>query len=164
MAGIKKRISLLNLALPATPNIQEDENFLEFNRLYSAVKLLASAVDAMQPAQIALATEAIGFGRFVNFYDSDGELCARLADAHAGKPAHAFCLTEDLVAGDSAEFLCQGLHPGFSGLTRATRYFLASSGLVSAAPPALPKIQQALGLALSPTTMWVQCPIDYLGS
>lgn len=164
MAGVKKRISLLNLALPATPNIQEDENFIEFNRLYSAIKLLASAVDAMQPSQIALATEAIGFGRFVNFYDYNGELCARLADANAGKPAHAFCLTEDLVSGDSAEFLCQGLHPGFTGLTRGTRYFLATGGLVSTAPPSLPKIQQALGVALSPTTMWVQCPIDYLGS
>ena len=163
--ALKKRISLLNLSLPAVPPVQEDENFVEFNRLYNAVKLLADRLDAMQPSVVATATEDIGFGRFVNFYDSgDGELSARLADATTSKPAHAFCLTQDLVAGDSAEFICQGLHPGFSGLAPGTRYFLGTGGLVSTSPPALPLIQQALGVAISDSSMWVQCVIDYLGS
>lgn len=160
----KQRISLLNLALPAVPPVQDDENFVEFNRIYSAVKLLANRLDAMQPVAVATAGEAIGFGRFVNFYDSGGSLYARLADATASKPAHAYCLTQDLEAGDSAEFICMGLHPGFSGLTPGQRYFLATGGLVSSSPPALPKIQQALGVALSDSSMWVQCVIDYLGS
>ena len=160
----KKRISLLNLALPAIPPVQEDENFVEFNRIYNAVKLLADRLDAMQPTAVATASEDIGFGKFVNFYTNAGALTARVADSTAGKPAHAFCLTQDLVAGDSAEFICMGLHPGFTGLTPGTRYFLATGGLVTTSPPALPRIQQALGVALSDSTMWVQCVIDYLGS
>ena len=160
----KKRISLLNLALPAIPPVQEDENFVEFNRIYNAVKLLADRLDAMQPTAVATASEDIGFGKFVNFYNNAGALTARVADSTAGKPAHAFCLTQDLVAGDSAEFICMGLHPGFTGLTPGTRYFLATGGLVTTSPPALPRIQQALGVALSDSTLWVQCVIDYLGS
>lgn len=162
--ALKKRISLLNLSLPAVPPVQNDENFVEFNRLYNAVKLLADRLDAMQPTVVATASEDIGFGKFVNLYNSSGTLAARLADATASKPAHAFCLTQDLIIGDSAEFICQGLHPGFAGLTPGTRYFLGTGGLVSTAPPALPQIQQALGFAENETTMWVQCPIDYLGS
>lgn len=160
----KKRISLLNLSLPAVPPVQDDENFVEFNRLYNAIKLLADRLDAMQPTAVAEATEDIGFGRFVNFYNVSGSLKARLANATNGRPAHAFCLTQDLVAGDSAEFICMGLHPGFTGLTPGTRYFLGTGGLVTASPPALPQIQQALGVALSDSSMWVQCVIDYLGS
>lgn len=160
----KKRISLLNLSLPAVPPVQDDENFVEFNRLYNAVKLLADRLDAMQPTAVATATEDIGFGRFVSFYEVSGALSARLADSTASKPAHAFCLTQDLVAGDSAEFICMGLHPGFTGLVPGTRYFLGTGGLVTTSPPASPKIQQALGVAISDTSMWVQCVIDYVGS
>ena len=160
---LKKRISLLNLSLPAVPPIQEDENFVEFNRLYNAVKILADRLDAMQPSVVARATEDIGFGRFVNFYDVDGELSARLADSTASKPAHAYCLTTGLAAGDSAEFICQGLHPGFSGLVPGTRYFLGTVGLVSVSPPAT-GIKQAIGVAISDSSMWVQCVIDYTGS
>ena len=159
----KKRVSLLNLSLPAVPPIQDDENFVEFNRLYNAVKILADRLDAMQPATVAKASEAIGFGRFVNFYDVGGELTARLADSTISQPAHAYCLTTNLVAGDSAEFLCMGLHPGFSGLVPGTRYFLGTGGLVSPTPPST-GIKQALGVAISDSSMWVQCVIDYLGS
>ena len=82
----------------------------------------------MQGAQIAKAGTAIGFGRFVNFYNVDGELYAQLADATLGRPAHAFCLSQDVVAGDSVEFVLGGLHPGLAGMTPATRYFLGAAG------------------------------------
>lgn len=159
----KKRISLLNLSLPAVPPVQDDENFVEFNRLYNALKILADRLDAMQPSVIAKASEAISFGKFVNFYNVDGELTAQLADALTSKPAHAYCLTKDLEAGDSAEFLCMGLHPGFASLVPGTRYFLGTGGLVTPTPPST-GIKQALGVAIGESSMWVQCVIDYLGS
>ena len=160
----KKRISLLNLSLPAIPDVQKDESFVEFSRIYAALRTLASAFDMMQGAQIAKAGTAIGFGRFVNFYNVDGELYAQLADATLGRPAHAFCLSQDVVAGDSVEFVLGGLHPGLAGMTPATRYFLGTAGGVTTSPPALPQIQQALGVAISDTVMWTQIPIDYLGA
>lgn len=153
----------MNLSLPAVPDVQKDENYIEFSRIYSALRALASALDSMQTAIVATTEERIPFGRFVNFYNKDGALYARLADSTAGKPAHAYCLTSDLAAGDSAEFLAQGLHPGFAGLTPGTRYFLGTSGLITSAPPSLPQIQQALGVAISDSSLWVQCPINYLG-
>lgn len=161
--ALKKRISLLNLSLPAVPDVQKDENFLEFSRIYSALKALASVLDSMQTPIVATAGASIPFGSFVNFYNVDGTLYARLADATISQPAHAYCLTENLSSGDSAEFLAQGIHPGFSGLTPGQRYFLGTGGLLSASPPELPMIQQAIGFAISDSTLWVQCPIDYLG-
>lgn len=120
------------------------------------------------PSRIYLkASEALIYGDVVNIFDNAGTLQVRKANAtNNTKPAHGFCTTlAGIAAGSYGEcILNHGLLTGVAGLVRGSRYFLSTAaGLVTTvAPVAAGNIEQALGIALSATTLLYNIPFAFV--
>lgn len=106
--------------------------------------------------QIVNASEILAAGDFVNFWDDAGTVKARKADATTdGKRAHGFVIA-GVAAAAPATVYVDGANDQLSSLTLGARYFLdaATAGGVNAtAPSTAGNLVQALGVAVSATTV-----------
>lgn len=103
---------------------------------------------------VALASENLSGGDYVNIWDDAGTAKVRLADNSNGRDAHGFVLAS-VISGANATVYFEGGNSGLSGLTPGARYFLDTSGGATLTPPAFPaaSISQFLGIAISATTI-----------
>lgn len=169
--------SSINTGLPVIPDPRDNKDFLEFTRLYNAIRTITLAVDSytgnsrveqnlfdQTPFSSSIQsqntqkifvqfTEAAINGQMVNLYNNAGVLNARLANAATPRQAHGFCITSVGVAiGDFAQVTLGGLCSAISGLVAGSTYYLSNTpGNVSVAAGTTPQI---LGFALSPTQMF----------
>lgn len=108
---------------------------------------------------IATASEAIGAGKFINFYSNAGSIGVRLADNSNGRQADGY--VKDAVANAAAAtvYPLDTTNTSLTGLTPGARYWLGTAGGVIAT--ALDstdtdnngKICQELGVAKSATEL-----------
>jgi hypothetical protein len=107
-------------------------------------------------AQSLPATEAIAAGALVNVWSSGGVPSARNADnTSTGKPAVGFA-SAAIASGSSGTITYAGIITGLTGLTPGAPYFLGTAGalvLAAALPTAAGTVIQAVGIALSATTL-----------
>jgi hypothetical protein len=105
--------------------------------------------------KIAVASEALTAGDFVNLWNDTGALKARKADATAaGKEADGYVLANVALAGNATVYF-GGINTSVSALTIGTTYFLSTTpgGSTATAPSATGNVVQRLGKALSATEM-----------
>jgi len=107
----------------------------------------------------AVAFEAIGTGKFVNFFDDTGTFSIRLADNSNGRSADGFVLASLAISDVADVYPIDGVNTELSGLTPGASYFLGTAGGVIT--PALDstddanatKLNQYLGKSKSATEM-----------
>ena len=108
---------------------------------------------------IATASETLGAGKFVNYFDNAGAFSARLADNSNGRPANGYVLTEFTVGQPAVVYPLDGVNSALTGLVVAGAYYLGTAGGVIATPldeeteAGTGKISQALGIAKSATEL-----------
>lgn len=107
----------------------------------------------------APASEAFTAGAFVNLFDNNGALGARLADNSNGRPAHGY-VNSAVVSGAAATInRLNTVNANRSGLTAGKEYWLGTAGGVIAAaldPTDVAnagKVDQYLGVAKSATEL-----------
>lgn len=107
----------------------------------------------------APASEALTAGAFVNLFDNNGALGARLADNSNGRPAHGY-VNSAVVSGAAATInRLNTVNANRSGLTAGKEYWLGTAGgvIVTALDPAdaanVGKVDQYLGVAKSATEL-----------
>lgn len=103
-----------------------------------------------------VASEAIGAGKFVNFWLNAGALNMRLADNSNSRPANGFCLTAVASGATGNVSPLDAVNSALSGLTIGADYYLGTAGGVitpalDATTAATGLIDQRLGIALSAT-------------
>ncbi|MGF6211749.1 hypothetical protein [Comamonas sp. 4034] len=120
---------------------------------------------SMMPAGIGANTkvvpafEAIGVGKFVNFFSDAGTLKVRLADNSNNRPAEGFVLAAVASAANATVYPLDVANTGVSGLTLASEYWLGTAGgvidtpLDSTDPANVNKVNQLLGKATSATEL-----------
>lgn len=124
-------------------------------RLDESVMPVGIGADTTQ----AVASEALGAGKFVNYHDNAGVFSARLADNSNGRHADGFVIEAVAAAATATVYPLDGTNAGLAGLTSATRYWLGTAGGVTATPldetdiANANKISQYLGVAKSPTEL-----------
>lgn len=107
----------------------------------------------------AVASEAIGTGKFVNFHDNAGTFSVRLADNSNGRRADGFVTEAFASAATATVYPMDGVNSALTGLTPGARYYLDTAGGVTATPldetDALNanKISQYVGTAKSATEL-----------
>lgn len=107
----------------------------------------------------AVASEALGAGKFVNFFNNVGVFSVRLADNSNGRPAHGFVTEAVSAAATATVYPLDGVNAGLTGLTVGGEYWLGTAGgVISAAlDPAdagnVNKVCQLLGEAKSATEL-----------
>lgn len=107
----------------------------------------------------AVASEALGAGKFVNFFNDGGVFSARLADNSNGRPAHGFVETAFSAAATATVYPLDGVNANLTGLTIGAEYWLGTAGGVisTALDPAdvanVNKVCQSLGEAKSATEL-----------
>ena len=107
----------------------------------------------------AVASEALGSGKFVNYHDNGGVFSARLADNSNGRHADGYVLEAFAEAATATVYPLDGTNAELTGLTVGARYWLGTAGAVAALPldetdPAnANKISQYLGVAKSATEL-----------
>lgn len=107
----------------------------------------------------AVASEALGAGKFVNFFNDGGVFSARLADNSNGRPAHGFVAEAVSAAATATVYPLDGVNADLAGLTVGGEYWLGTAGgVISAAlDPAdagnVNKVCQLLGEAKSATEL-----------
>lgn len=100
------------------------------------------------------ATEDIGLGKMVNFYNNSGVVAARNANASTGKPCHAYA-NSAVTTGNWGEFIRMGATSFISSLTVGATYYLSNTdGLISPTPGT---VSQKLGYAMG-TSLFVFNP------
>lgn len=124
-------------------------------RLDESVMPVGIGADTTQ----AVASEALGAGKFVNYHDNAGVFSARLADNSNGRHADGFVIEAVAASAVAIVYPLDGTNAGLSGLTSATRYWLGTAGGVTATPlnetdvANANKISQYLGVAKSATEL-----------
>lgn len=108
--------------------------------------------------RLAVASEALTAGNFVNLYNNAGALTVRKADATTnGKPAHGFVLANVLLAGTATIYGLSNANTQLAGLTIGGEYYLSTTpgGVIINASftPVTGNIVQPLGLATSATEL-----------
>jgi hypothetical protein len=98
----------------------------------------------------AVASEAIGAGKYVNLYNNGGVTTMRLADNSNDRPAHGFCKDAVANAGTGLVYF-EGPNAGVSGRTIGARQYLGTAGSPVETVPAAPAILQYLGIATQTT-------------
>ena len=106
-----------------------------------------------------VASEALGAGKFVNYWSDAGTLKARLADNSNGRPAHGFVKEAAALAATATVFPLDAVNTALTGLTLGAVYYLGTAGGVIT--PALDAtdegndgfIDQKLGVAMSVTEL-----------
>lgn len=107
----------------------------------------------------AVATETLGAGKFVNFFNNIGVFSARLADNSNGRPAHGFVKEAFASAATATVYPLDGVNAGVTGLTIGAEYWLGTAGgfIGTALDPAdvanVNKVCQHLGIAKSATEL-----------
>lgn len=107
----------------------------------------------------AVASESLGAGKFVNFFNDGGVFSARLADNSNGRPAHGFVNAAFSAAATATVYPLDGVNANLTGLTIGGEYWLGTAGGVisSALDPAdagnANKVCQLLGEAKSATEL-----------
>ncbi len=107
----------------------------------------------------ALASEAIGIGKLVNFHSVGGALNIRLADNSNNRPANGFVKEAVANAAIGQVYPLDTTNSNLSGLTPGTKYYLGLAGGVIAAPldpqddSNYGKISQFIGTAKSATEL-----------
>lgn len=107
----------------------------------------------------AVASEAIGAGKFVNFHDATGVFSMRLADNSNSRPAHGFVTEAVAEAATGTAYPIDGVNAELSGLAVAGHYWLGTAGGVIGTPldetdaANAGKVLQYLGQAKSATEL-----------
>jgi len=121
--------------------------------------------NSMMPAGIgantaqATASEAIGAGKFVNFWDNAGTFSMRLADNSNGRQADGYVTAAVSSAAVGAVYPLDGTNASLTGLTVGARYYLGTAGGVTETPldetdvGNANKVSQYLGVAKSTTEL-----------
>lgn len=105
------------------------------------------------------ASEALGAGKFVNFFDDAGTVKVRLADNSNNRPAHGFVLVAAASAASATVYPLDVANTALSGLTPGAEHWLGTAGGVTETPldASLPananKVNQLLGVATSATEL-----------
>lgn len=124
-------------------------------RLDTSVLPVGIGADTVQ----AVASEALGAGKFVNYHDDVGVFSARLADNSNGRQADGFVIEAAALAAPATVYPLDGTNAELTGLTIAARYWLGTAGAVTVTPldetaaGNANKISQYLGVAKSATEL-----------
>lgn len=116
-------------------------------------------VDIGSSTNEAVASEAIGAGKFINYHDDAGTFSMRLADNSNGRPAHGFVAEAVSAAATGTVYPLDRVNAALTGLTVASGYWLGTAGGVTATPldetdiANVGKISQFLGVAKSATEL-----------
>lgn len=108
---------------------------------------------------IATASEAIGAGKFVNFYSNAGSMGVRLADNSNGRQADGYVKDAAANAVPATVYPLDTTNTALTGLTPGGRYWLGTAGGVIAAAldptdtANASKLCQELGVAKSATEL-----------
>ena len=154
VSGVRKLVEALTVSagaadtgkIPATgPDGRLDSSFLP--------------VGIGADTTLATASEAIGAGKYVQFYDNAGAFSVRLADNSNGRAADGFVLDAVAASGSATVYPLDAVNTAVTGLTIGARYFLGTAGGVVAT--ALDetdtansnKVSQYLGVAKSATEL-----------
>lgn len=105
----------------------------------------------------AVASEAIGAGKFVELFDDAGVLKMRLADNSNGRAAWGYVKTAVSSAASGAAYRLNTVNASLSGLTAGADYWLGTAGGVIATPldpvTDIGSLDQYLGRASSATEL-----------
>lgn len=107
----------------------------------------------------ATASEAIGAGKFINYWDNGGVFSMRLADNSNGRQADGYVIAAVDNGTVGTAYPLDGANAQLSGLTVGTRYWLGTAGGVTATPldetdtGNTNKVSQYLGVAKSATEL-----------
>ena len=124
-------------------------------RLHASMMPLGIGAQSVQ----AKASEAIGAGKFVNFFDDGGVFSMRLADNSNGRQADGYVNETVASAATGAAYPLDGTNANMTGLTIGVRYWLGTAGGVTNTPldesdvANANKISQYLGVAKSTTEL-----------
>lgn len=108
---------------------------------------------------IATASEAIGAGKFVNFYSNAGAMNVRLADNSNARQADGYVKDAVANAAQATVYPLDTTNTALTGLTPGARYWLGTAGgtiaaaLDSADTANAGKLCQELGVAKSATEL-----------
>lgn len=119
-------------------------------RLDESLMPLGIAADV----KVAIASEALSAGDYVNIYDDVGTSKCRLADASNDRPAHGF-VKAAVAPAASATIYFEGSNSSLTGLTAGVLYYLGTAGNATATAPVLPGsvIHQLLGVGIDATSI-----------
>lgn len=107
----------------------------------------------------ATASEAIGAGKFINYWDNAGVFSMRLADNSNGRQADGYVTAAVTSGAVGTGYPLDGTNAQLTGLTVGTRYWLGTAGGVTPTPldeadaGNANKISQYLGVAKSTTEL-----------
>ncbi|MBX9754640.1 MAG: hypothetical protein K2X80_07795 [Pseudomonadaceae bacterium] len=107
----------------------------------------------------AVASEALGAGKYVQYHNNAGVFSARLADNSNGRQADGFVLAAVASAATATVYPLDGTNAQQAGLTIGSRYWLGTAGGVTDTPldetnvANANKISQYLGIAKSVTEL-----------
>ena len=107
----------------------------------------------------ATASEAIGAGKFINYWDNAGVFSMRLADNSNGRQADGFVTAAVANGAVGTGYPLDGTNANLAALTVAARYWLGTAGGVIAVPldeadvANANKVSQYLGIAKSATEL-----------
>lgn len=105
----------------------------------------------------AVASEAITAGKFVNFFSDSGTFSIRLADNANNRRADGFIIEDVSLSDNALVYPLDGTNSHMTGLTAGSRYWLGTSGGVTATPldendlANKGKLSQMVGIASSAT-------------
>ena len=104
---------------------------------------------------LAVASEALSTGAFVNLYNNAGVLNVRNADNTTnGKKAHGFVIAAVASAGTASVYTVSQSNTQLTGLVAGSDYFLSTIGTISVTPPSSTgNLVQQLGVAASTTSL-----------
>lgn len=108
---------------------------------------------------LATASEAIGAGKFVNFWNDGGTFSMRLADNSNGRQADGYVIEAVSSAAVGTAYPLDGANAQLTGLTVGSRYWLGTAGGVTDTPldetdsGNANKVSQYLGVAKSATEL-----------
>lgn len=103
--------------------------------------------------KVAIASEALSAGDYVNIYDDAGTTKCRKADSTNARQAHGF-VKSSVALNSNATIYFEGPN-SVSGATAGVRYYLTASGGFTSTPPSSPTdvIHQYLGIGIDSTTI-----------
>jgi hypothetical protein len=154
-----------DLGLGQFPETKDPKSFPDILRIYNALHKLQGQLDKYtgnvpvaqanfsQPSPVrvlATATVPIAAGSLLNFQIVGTTLQAQLADIGLVLMCQGIAIRAALL-GAQVECMLFGTSPSlFIGLVPGAYYYLGAAGALSAAPTA-----QRVGMAISPTSMWL---------
>jgi len=122
-------------------------------RLDDSVLPLGVGANSVQ----AVASEAIGAGKYVELWDDDGVLKMRLADASNNRAAWGYVKTAVDADATGTAYRLNTVNANHSGLTPGAHYWLGAAGGVTDTPldaeAVTNQVDQYIGLAKSATEM-----------